>query len=325
MVSSVVFNDLLHSNLEARLNEVASMRGHLIFLLWKGEKIMDVITGSRQSGKTTEVIKRAMEKNLVIVVRDEYDLDRVANMIKKMNEDIASPVYPDILIKNSYIYYNYRYRNATKEYVREWFSLEERKCILDDGVILQEVQERYRRDGIELDALVVCMPEVGTNDICVVTKGIPEEIYGDVETKSEPVKNRKANGESIQSLSAILEDNDKRNIGVILTPKKHAFQVAFMMQRMPKKIKPFIIFYDSFFIENAGGVLDKMLVFFWNGLEYIEGKVSTLRLLRLVAESSMSVSNSGLIRAVLINDDGKYSKYAQNFEDVFEIAATIEL
>ena len=53
---------------------------------------MDIIHRPRQAGKTTEIIKRAAEEFLYIIVVNRHEADRVFAQAKDMGLDIPFPV-----------------------------------------------------------------------------------------------------------------------------------------------------------------------------------------------------------------------------------------
>ncbi len=54
--------------------------------------MMEIITGGRQTGKTTKIIQVAAEKFGYIICRSQSDAHRIARMAKKMGLDIPFPI-----------------------------------------------------------------------------------------------------------------------------------------------------------------------------------------------------------------------------------------
>jgi ABC-type Mn2+/Zn2+ transport system ATPase subunit len=63
---------------------------------------MNIITGSRRSGKTTKMIRLAAERGGYIVCRGHSEAHRIATIARELGVDINFPISYDDFIKRRY-------------------------------------------------------------------------------------------------------------------------------------------------------------------------------------------------------------------------------
>lgn len=99
---------------------------------------MEVITGGRQSGKTTKLIHKAAEEGGYIVCRNHKACSRIADYAERIGIDIPYPITYDEFITKSY--YG---PGVSRLYI--------------DGV--KELIERLSKSHVEIEAITIDIEE----------------------------------------------------------------------------------------------------------------------------------------------------------------------